>query len=69
MGHHGAISEFYYAPSARYSTPDDLRYLIDYLHQRGISVVWIDSCPFPEAAFALGRFDGSARYEHLDRAR
>lgn len=57
----------YYAPSARYGTPDDLRYLIDYLHQRGIGVImdWVPA-HFPKDAFALGRFDGSALYEHLD---
>ncbi len=57
----------YYAASARYGTPDDLRYLIDYLHQRGIGVImdWVPA-HFPKDAFALGRFDGSALYEHLD---
>lgn len=58
---------YYYAPSARYGEPDDLRYLIDYLHQRGIGVImdWVPA-HFPKDAFALGRFDGSALYEHLD---
>src|ERR1051325_729138 len=58
---------YYYAPSARYGTPDDLRYLIDYLHQRGLGVImdWVPA-HFPKDAFALGRFDGSALYEHLD---
>ena len=57
----------YYAPSSRYGTPDDLRYLIDYLHQRGIGVImdWVPA-HFPKDAFALGRFDGTALYEHLD---
>jgi 1,4-alpha-glucan branching enzyme len=57
----------YFAPSARYGTPDDLRYLIDYLHQRGIGVImdWVPA-HFPKDAFALGRFDGTALYEHLD---
>ncbi|MGH9970249.1 MAG: 1,4-alpha-glucan branching protein GlgB [Pyrinomonadaceae bacterium] len=57
----------YYAASARYGTPDDLRYLIDYLHQAGIGVImdWVPA-HFPKDAFALGRFDGSALYEHLD---
>ncbi|HJX92884.1 MAG TPA: 1,4-alpha-glucan branching enzyme, partial [Pyrinomonadaceae bacterium] len=58
---------YYYAPSARYGSPDDLRYLIDYLHERGIGVImdWVPA-HFPKDAFALGRFDGSALYEHLD---
>jgi 1,4-alpha-glucan branching enzyme len=57
----------YYAPSARYGAPDDLRYLIDYLHQRGIGVImdWVPA-HFPKDAFTLGRFDGTALYEHLD---
>ncbi len=57
----------YYAASARYGSPDDLRYLIDHLHQRGIGVImdWVPA-HFPKDAFALGRFDGSALYEHLD---
>jgi len=58
---------YYYAPSARYGTPDDLRFLIDQLHQRDIGVImdWVPA-HFPKDAFALGRFDGSALYEHLD---
>jgi 1,4-alpha-glucan branching enzyme len=58
---------YYYAPSARYGEPDDLRYLIDYLHRSGIGVImdWVPA-HFPKDAWALGRFDGSALYEHLD---
>jgi len=57
----------YYAPSARYGTPDDLRFLVDHLHGCGIGVImdWVPA-HFPKDAFALGRFDGTALYEHLD---
>ena len=57
----------YYAPTARYGHPDDFRYLVDYLHQRGLGVI-IDWVPahFPADAHALARFDGTALYEHAD---
>jgi 1,4-alpha-glucan branching enzyme len=57
----------YYAPSARYGTPDDFRFLVDHLHKSGIGVLmdWVPA-HFPKDAFALGRFDGTALYEHLD---
>ena len=42
------------------------RYLIDHLHQRGLGVIWLGAFTFPKTLFALGRFDGSALYEHLD---
>ncbi|MEK6336946.1 MAG: 1,4-alpha-glucan branching protein GlgB [Acidobacteriota bacterium] len=57
----------YFAPSSRYGTPDDFRWLVDHLHQNGIGVLmdWVPA-HFPKDAFALARFDGSALYEHLD---
>jgi 1,4-alpha-glucan branching enzyme len=57
----------YYAPSARYGTPDDFRFLVDHLHKSGIGVImdWVPA-HFPKDSFALGRFDGTALYEHLD---
>src|SRR5678815_3122390 len=60
----------YYAPTARFGTPDDLRHLIDKLHQRSIGVL-VDWVPahFPKDAFALARFDGTALYEHEDPRR
>jgi 1,4-alpha-glucan branching enzyme len=57
----------YFAPSSRYGTPDDLRFLVDHLHGRGLGVImdWVPA-HFPKDAFALARFDGTALYEHQD---
>ncbi|MFL6256296.1 MAG: 1,4-alpha-glucan branching protein GlgB [Pyrinomonadaceae bacterium] len=57
----------YYAPTARFGNPDDFRFLIDYLHNHGIGVImdWVPA-HFPKDAWALGRFDGTALYEHAD---
>jgi 1,4-alpha-glucan branching enzyme len=60
----------YYAPTARYGSPDDFRHLVDKLHQRGIGVL-VDWVPahFPRDAWALAKFDGTALYEHADPRR
>ena len=55
----------YYAPTARFGTPDDFRSLVDALHRHDIGVI-VDWVPahFPRDEFALARFDGTALYEH-----
>ncbi|UWD81387.1 1,4-alpha-glucan branching protein GlgB [Curtobacterium flaccumfaciens] len=60
----------YYAPTARFGSPDDLRYLIDRLHSAGIGVImdWVPG-HFPKDEWALGRFDGYALFEHPDPRR
>jgi 1,4-alpha-glucan branching enzyme len=57
----------YFAPTSRFGDPDDFRFLVDTLHQRGIGVL-VDWVPahFPRDAWALARFDGTALFEHAD---
>jgi 1,4-alpha-glucan branching enzyme len=60
----------YFAPTARFGYPDELKLLIDKFHQNNIGVIldWVPS-HFPEDAHGLGFFDGSHLYEHPDRKR
>jgi 1,4-alpha-glucan branching enzyme len=57
----------YFAPTVHFGSPDDFRYFVDTLHSNGIGVI-VDWVPahFPKDDWALGRFDGTALYEHLD---
>jgi 1,4-alpha-glucan branching enzyme len=56
-----------FAPTVRYGQPDDFRVFVDACHKAGLGL-WLDWVPghFPTDAHGLGRFDGTALYEHAD---
>ncbi|HEY9100804.1 1,4-alpha-glucan branching protein GlgB [Chitinimonas sp.] len=56
-----------YAPTARFGTPEDFRYLVEAIHAAGLGLL-LDWVPghFPEDAHGLARFDGTHLYEHAD---
>ena len=56
-----------YAPTSRFGSPEDFVALVDAFHERGIGVL-LDWVPghFPDDPHGLGRFDGTALYEHAN---
>jgi 1,4-alpha-glucan branching enzyme len=60
----------YYAPTARFGSPDDFRAFVDTLHAHGVGVIldWVPA-HFPRDEWALARFDGTPLYEHADPRR
>lgn len=60
----------YFAPDARFGSPDDFKALIDALHAAGVGVI-LDWTPahFPCDEHGLALLDGTPLYEHPDPAR
>lgn len=59
----------FFSATARYGTPDGLKYLIDTLHRNNISVILdIVTVHFATNDYALARYDGTQLYEYNNNA-
>ena len=57
----------FFAPTSRFGSPDEFKFLVDALHNAGIGIIldWVPA-HFPKDEWALAKFDGTALYEHAD---
>ncbi len=63
----GYVTSGFFAPTSRYGTPADFKYLVDRLHQNGLGVLldWVPGY-FARGNDGLASFDGTCLYEHMD---